>query len=80
MPARTANPLPDSFRPLLQERGVSLRDLGRCCDVSEAHLSRVLNGVGGRTPSGLLAARIARALDLPDASTSLSLRRDIWMC
>lgn len=54
--------LPD----LLQERGISLRALARAVDVSDAHLSRLLRGVGYRTrPSADLAQRVAEALDLP---------------
>jgi transcriptional regulator with XRE-family HTH domain len=51
---------------LLKERGMSIRALARESGVSDAHLSRLIRGVGYRsTPSGDLAARVARALDLP---------------
>jgi transcriptional regulator with XRE-family HTH domain len=45
---------------------MSLRALAREVGVSDAHLSRVIRGVGYRTgPSTQLAGRVARALGLP---------------
>lgn len=53
--------LPD----LLEERGLSIRAIARAADVDPAHLSRVLRGVRGKTPSPELARRVAEALGLP---------------
>ena len=64
--SRTQKPFNDELALLLQERGLSLRALARDIGVSDAHLSRLLRGVGYRSrPSADLARRVARALDLP---------------
>jgi transcriptional regulator with XRE-family HTH domain len=57
-----AEELPD----LLHERGLSIRAVAREAQVNDAHLSRLLRGVGYRTkPSADLASRVAVALGLP---------------
>ncbi|MGZ4391986.1 MAG: helix-turn-helix domain-containing protein [Gaiellaceae bacterium] len=65
MAERTDRAFVDEVPRLLREREMSLRALARLANVSDAHLSRVLRGVGYKTPSGDLTRRVARALDLP---------------
>lgn len=63
---RAKRPFADELPDLLDKRGISLRALARSAGVNDAHLSRLLRGVGYRTrPSRDLAQRIAEALDLP---------------
>ena len=62
----TNRPFVDELPDLLRERDLSLRALAREVRVSDAHLSRLLRGVGYRSvPSAELARRIAGALGLP---------------
>jgi transcriptional regulator with XRE-family HTH domain len=66
MGERAQQPFSEVLPELLLARGMSLRALARQVGVSDAHLSRVLRGVGYRTrPSSELARRVAVALDLP---------------
>ena len=63
---RTERPFAKEVPRLLKERNMSLRALARESGVSDAHLSRLIRGVGYRSaPSGDLAARVAHALGLP---------------
>lgn len=62
----TQKPFAEELPALLAERGMSIRALARAAGVNDAHLSRVLRGIGYRTrPSQDLARRVAEALDLP---------------
>jgi transcriptional regulator with XRE-family HTH domain len=63
----TNAPIGDELPALLEERGWSLRELARRAKVDVAHLSRTLKPGSGRTISGEVATRIARALELSDA-------------
>jgi len=65
---RTQRPFAEALPELLREREMSIRQLARLTGVGNAHLSRLLRGVGYRTkPSKELARRVAQALDLePD--------------
>ena len=67
-PTRTERAFVEEVPDLLKERGLSLRALARMTGVTDAHLSRLLRGIGYRTrPSADLAQRVAVALDLsPD--------------
>lgn len=58
-------PLAQALKPLLRERGMSIRELARRAETTPSHLSRVLRGVDAKRPSGQLARRVAAALDLP---------------
>jgi transcriptional regulator with XRE-family HTH domain len=51
-----------TLRALLDERGMSLRELAERLGLSHAHLSRVGREVGGRRPSVDLMLRISRVL------------------
>jgi transcriptional regulator with XRE-family HTH domain len=63
---RTERPFIQELPALLNERRLSLRALARQAGVTDAHLSRLLRGVGYRTkPSANLAHRVALALALP---------------
>lgn len=68
MTDRTQRPFAQELPELLRERQMSIRQLSRQAGVGNAHLSRLLRGVGYRTkPSKELARRVAEALDLkPD--------------
>jgi transcriptional regulator with XRE-family HTH domain len=63
---RTERAFVEEVPAILKERGLSLRALAREAGVTDAHLSRLLRGVGYRTrPSTDLARRVALALGLP---------------
>ena len=63
---RTQRSFIEELPALLNERRLSLRALAREVGVTDAHLSRLLRGVGYRTkPSANLAQRVALALELP---------------
>jgi transcriptional regulator with XRE-family HTH domain len=63
---RTERSFVEELPSLLHEREMSLRALAREVGVTDAHLSRLLRGVGYRTrPSSELARRVALALELP---------------
>jgi len=63
---RTERSFIEELPALLNERRLSLRALAREVGVTDAHLSRLLRGVGYRTkPSANLAHRVALALELP---------------
>jgi transcriptional regulator with XRE-family HTH domain len=63
---RTERAFVEELPSLLNERHLSLRGLAREAGVTDAHLSRLLRGVGYRTrPSADLAQRVAIALGLP---------------
>src|SRR6516164_3632387 len=63
---RTERPFVEELPALLRERRLSIRALAREVGVTDAHLSRLLRGVGYRTrPSADLAHRVALALELP---------------
>jgi transcriptional regulator with XRE-family HTH domain len=63
---RTERPFIEELPNLLNQRRLSLRALAREAGVTDAHLSRLLRGVGYRTkPSANLAHRVALALALP---------------
>jgi transcriptional regulator with XRE-family HTH domain len=63
---RTERSFIEELPALLNERRLSLRALAREVGVTDAHLSRLLRGVGYRTkPSANLAQRVALALELP---------------
>lgn len=64
-PDQTDQPIGEALPPLLQERGISLRQLATLIDVSNAHLSRALRNDRSKTVGGSLAGRIAAALGLP---------------
>ncbi len=68
MARRTQRPFAEELPGLLRERQMSIRELARRAGVGDAHLSRLLRGVGYRTkPSKVLAKRVAEALELePD--------------
>ena len=68
MAVRTQRPFAQELPKLLRERQMSIRQLSRQTGVGNAHLSRLLRGVGYRTkPSKELARRVAEALELePD--------------
>lgn len=63
MPPRTSTAFPDALTELLQERKISLRELGRRLDVDPTYLSRIQRGKK-RVPADL-PERVAAALDLP---------------
>lgn len=50
---------------LLDEHGLSMRELARRADVDQSHLSRLSAGPSGGLASGSLAERVAEALGLP---------------
>jgi transcriptional regulator with XRE-family HTH domain len=63
---RTERPFIEELPNLLNQRRLSLRALARQAGVTDAHLSRLLRGIGYRTkPSANLAHRVALALELP---------------
>ena len=63
---RTERPFIEELPNLLNQRRLSLRALAREAKVTDAHLSRLLRGIGYRTkPSANLAHRVALALALP---------------
>jgi transcriptional regulator with XRE-family HTH domain len=63
---RTERPFIEELPTLLNQRRLSLRALAREAKVTDAHLSRLLRGIGYRTkPSANLAHRVALALALP---------------
>lgn len=64
-PRRTARPFVEELPGLLEERRLSIRAVARAAEVDQAHLSRVLRGARGKTPSPELTKRVAEALDLP---------------
>ncbi len=51
---------------LLKQKRTSMRALAVQIDVDIAHLSRAVRHADGKRPSGDLAAKIAKALDLPE--------------
>jgi transcriptional regulator with XRE-family HTH domain len=61
----TEHPLGHELPDLLRERGWSQRRLAAAVGVDPAHISRTLGRSPRREPSGLLAGRVAIALDLP---------------
>ena len=66
VPTRTKKPFVEELPRLLEERGMSLRGLGREAGVSGAYLSSLLRGVARtKAPSADLVRRVAHALDLP---------------
>lgn len=65
MPSKTDQPFVEELPDLLEERGYSLRRLGREAGVDPSHLSRVLRQTGYKTPSGELTGKVAEALGLP---------------
>jgi transcriptional regulator with XRE-family HTH domain len=63
----SSQPIGDELPRLLQERGISLRQLAPRVGVTDGYLSRALRRERRRRISGALAERIARELDLePD--------------
>ncbi|MGH9299088.1 MAG: helix-turn-helix domain-containing protein [Acidimicrobiales bacterium] len=64
--ARTSKPFEEEVPALLEERGISLRALGRAAGVGDDHLSRVIRGARGKRATPGLARRVALALDLPE--------------
>jgi transcriptional regulator with XRE-family HTH domain len=64
MPARTSMPFSDALPKLLQERSMSLRELGRRLGVDPTYLSRIKRGKKG-VPADL-PERVAAALELPN--------------
>ena len=62
---RSTRPFAQELPGLLEEHGLSIRAIARAADVDPAHLSRVLRGARGKTPSPSLARRVAEALGLP---------------
>lgn len=65
MNGRATEPLPDVLPDLLAERQLSLRGLANRCQVDVGFLSRVLRHEDGKVANSDLAARVAKALDLP---------------
>lgn len=65
-PSVTQQRLGDALPELLQERDLSMRQLAARADVNVSHLSRLVNGKAGRSATGELAIKLARALELPD--------------
>lgn len=64
---RTEAPFREELPRLLQERGLSIRQLAGLAEVEPSHLSRLLRGADYRkTPSADLLRRIAVALRLPE--------------
>jgi transcriptional regulator with XRE-family HTH domain len=63
MAPRTLKPFPEALSELLQERGISLRELGRRLGLDPTYLSRIQRGKK-RVPSDL-PERVAAALELP---------------
>jgi transcriptional regulator with XRE-family HTH domain len=62
----TNAPFVDELPRLLRDRGISVRALARQVEVSDAHLSRVLRGVGYKRVSPELARKIALSLGLDE--------------
>ena len=58
-------PLSEGLEALLEERGMSIRELARRTGTTPSHLSRVLREVDGKRSSASLARRVAVALELP---------------
>lgn len=63
---RTDQPLRHALPMLLKQKRTSMRALAVQIDVDIAHLSRAVRHADGKRPSGDLAAKIAKALDLPE--------------
>ena len=64
-PRRSARPFVEELPELLRARDLSIRALARSAQVDPAHLSRVLRGARGKTPSPDLVRRVTEALELP---------------
>jgi transcriptional regulator with XRE-family HTH domain len=62
----STDPFERSVRDLLEERGWSQRALAHAAGVDPAYISRALRRGRREAVSSELAARVARALDLPD--------------
>jgi transcriptional regulator with XRE-family HTH domain len=60
---RTQLPLAEALLPLLEEKGISQRQLARGIGISQSHLSRVISGE--TKVSTQLAGEITVELDLP---------------
>lgn len=61
---RTSTAFTEALPELLREREMSLRSLAQMVGVGNDHLSRVLRGARGKSPSDLVR-RVSRALNLP---------------
>jgi transcriptional regulator with XRE-family HTH domain len=63
-PRATSEPFREEVRRLLDESGLTFRDLAEQAGVSEPYLAQVLTGK--RPPSPGLVVKVALALDLPE--------------